>query len=63
MEFTTSIFGEIATLLMPASVVGFIGLALRQPLIVSFIAVGLLAGPSALGLVKSAEPIGLLSEA
>ncbi|WP_047309389.1 cation:proton antiporter [Rhodopseudomonas palustris] len=62
MEFTPSMFGEIAALLMLASVVGFIGLALRQPLIVSFIAVGLLAGPSALGLVKSAEPIGLLSE-
>ncbi|OUC56169.1 sodium:proton exchanger [Sphingobium sp. GW456-12-10-14-TSB1] len=57
-----STFGEIAALLVLAAVVGFIGIVLRQPLIVSFIAVGLLAGPSAFGLVQSAEQIDLLSE-
>ncbi|MFD1104647.1 cation:proton antiporter [Sphingobium olei] len=57
-----SAFGEIAALLVLAAVVGFVGIVLRQPLIVSFIAVGLLAGPSALGLVQSAEQIDLLSE-
>jgi Kef-type K+ transport system membrane component KefB len=57
-----SIFGEIAALLVLAALVGFLGIVLRQPLIVSFIAVGLLAGPSALGLVQSAEQIDLLSE-
>ena len=57
-----SAFGEIAALLVLAAVVGFIGIVLRQPLIVSFIAVGLLAGPSAFGLVQSAEQINLLSE-
>nr|WP_283773433.1 cation:proton antiporter [Altererythrobacter sp. KTW20L] len=59
---TETTFGEIAALLALAAVVGFIGLAARQPLIVSFIAVGLLAGPSVLGLVQSAEQIELLSE-
>lgn len=59
---TETTFGEIAALLVLAAVVGFIGLAARQPLIVSFIAVGLLAGPSVLGLVQSAEQIELLSE-
>ena len=47
---------------MLAAVVGFLGIILRQPLIVSFIAVGLIAGPSALDLVRSAEKISLLSE-
>ncbi|WP_218017110.1 cation:proton antiporter domain-containing protein, partial [Sphingobium herbicidovorans] len=63
MEFIVqSTFGEIAALLVLAAVVGFLGIVLRQPLIVSFIAVGLIAGPSALGLVQSAEQVKLLSE-
>lgn len=55
-------FAEIASLLVMAAVVGLLGIFLRQPLIVSFIAVGLIAGPSALDLVQSDEQIGLLSE-
>jgi Kef-type K+ transport system membrane component KefB len=53
---------EIAALLVMAAVVGFFGIILRQPLIVSFIAVGLIAGPSALDQVRSDEQISLLSE-
>ncbi|HUO81501.1 MAG TPA: cation:proton antiporter family protein [Gammaproteobacteria bacterium] len=59
---TQSAFGEVAALLVMAAVVGFVGLILRQPLIVSFIAVGLLAGPSVLDVVRSNEQIDLLSE-
>ena len=55
-------FAEIAALLVMAAVIGFLGIILRQPLIVSFIAVGLIAGPSALDLVRSDEQISLLSE-
>jgi len=55
-------FGEIAALLVLAAVTGFVGIILRQPLIVSFIAVGLIAGPSVLDLVRSDEQISLLSE-
>jgi Kef-type K+ transport system membrane component KefB len=55
-------FAEIAALLVLAAVIGFLGIILRQPLIVSFIAVGLIAGPSALDLVRSDEQISLLSE-
>jgi Kef-type K+ transport system membrane component KefB len=57
-----SAFGEVATLLVMAAVVGFVGILLRQPLIVSFIAVGLLAGPSILDVVRSDEQINLLSQ-
>lgn len=55
-------FAEIATLLVLAAAIGFLGVLLRQPLIVSFIAVGLIAGPSLLDLVRSDEQIDLLAE-
>lgn len=41
----TSTFAELAALLVLASLAGFAGLTLRQPLVVSFIAVGIFAGP------------------
>lgn len=55
---TQSLFAEIATLLAIAAAVGTM---LRQPLIVSFIAVGLLVGLSGLSLVRSGEQINLLA--
>ncbi|MFN3945851.1 MAG: cation:proton antiporter [Allosphingosinicella sp.] len=57
-----SIFNEIAALLVLAAGVGFLGLLLRQPLIVSFIFVGIIAGPSGLAIAQSPEPIDLLAE-
>jgi Kef-type K+ transport system membrane component KefB len=57
-----SLFTEIALILVLAAAVGLLGLALRQPLIVAFLAVGVLAGPAALGIVRSDEYIVLLSE-
>lgn len=57
-----STFVEITLLLALAAGVGGVGLLLRQPLIVAFIAVGMLAGPSALDLIHSHEKIDLLSE-
>ena len=59
---SVSVFYEIAALLVLAAGVGLIGTLLRQPLIVSFIAVGILAGPSVLGLAQSDEYIDLLAE-
>jgi Kef-type K+ transport system membrane component KefB len=56
------LFYEIAALLVLAAGVGFIGLMLRQPLIVSFIAVGILAGPSVLDIARSDQQIDLLAE-
>ena len=56
------VFYEISALLVLAAAVGFAGLLLRQPLIVSFIAVGILAGPSRLDIVRSDEQINLLAE-
>ncbi|WP_306117570.1 MULTISPECIES: cation:proton antiporter family protein [unclassified Roseitalea] len=59
---TDYIFYEIAALLVLAAAVGFVGLMLRQPLIVSFIAVGIIAGPSVLNIARSDEYIDLLAE-
>ncbi|MFN3844815.1 MAG: cation:proton antiporter [Paracoccaceae bacterium] len=55
-------FAEVALLLVMAAGIGLLGTLLRQPLIVSFIAVGLVAGPSALDVVRSDAQISLLSE-
>ena len=57
-----SVFYEVAALLVLATVVGLAGVLLRQPLIVSFIAVGILAGPSLLDIARSDEQINLLAE-
>jgi len=56
------IFYEIAALLVLAAGVGFLGLLMRQPLIVSFIAVGIIAGPSVLDIAHSDQQIDLLAE-
>jgi Kef-type K+ transport system membrane component KefB len=56
------IFIELALILALAAGVGLIGLVLRQPLIVAFLAVGVIAGPAVLGLVQSEEYVLLLAE-
>lgn len=55
-------FYELTALVVLAAVIGFVGVLLRQPMIVSFIAVGVLAGPSVLNIVQSHEHIELLAE-
>jgi Kef-type K+ transport system membrane component KefB len=57
-----SIFLEVATVLGLAAAVGLFGMLLRQPLIVSFMAVGIVAGPGLLGLVEDTAYIALLAE-
>jgi Kef-type K+ transport system membrane component KefB len=59
---TGYLFYEIAAILVIAAAVGFVGLTARQPLIVSFIAVGILVGPSLLDIARSDRQIDLLAE-
>ena len=54
-------FYEVAALLLIAAAVGAVAVRLRQPLIMGFIAVGILVGP-VLGLVTADEQIDLLAE-
>jgi Kef-type K+ transport system membrane component KefB len=56
------VFHEVAALLVLAAAAGALAVWLRQPLIVAFIAVGVLAGPSALGVVSESDEIDLLAE-
>jgi Kef-type K+ transport system membrane component KefB/Trk K+ transport system NAD-binding subunit len=60
MLFDT-MFQEIAAILTVATLLGGIGLLLRQPLIVAMLAAGILVGPSGLGLVQSHDQIELLA--
>jgi Kef-type K+ transport system membrane component KefB len=57
-----SLFLEVAALLVLAAAIGFAGNLLRQPLIVSFIAAGIIAGPSTLDVARSSDKIAVLSE-
>ena len=54
-------FLEIALILLTAAVLGAVGSFLRQPLIVSFIAVGIAVGPAGAGLVTRHEQLELLA--
>jgi Kef-type K+ transport system membrane component KefB len=66
MDWLSSIsenpFYEFAIILTLAAILGAIGQLLKQPLIVMFIALGIIVGPSALDVVKSEENIHLLAE-
>lgn len=58
----SDIFTEIAVLLLVAAAVGALGLRLRQPLIVAFIAVGILVGPSGLAWLSANDQVDLLAK-
>lgn len=57
-----SSFNELTTLLMMATIIGFVCLLLRQPMIVGFIVMGIIVGPSFLGIIQFHEHIELLAE-
>ncbi|NCC22103.1 MAG: sodium:proton exchanger [Alphaproteobacteria bacterium] len=60
----SSLFLQLAAILIIAGVFGFIALKLRQPLIVAFIGIGILVSPSGIGLVPedAAGPIDALAQ-
>jgi Kef-type K+ transport system membrane component KefB len=55
-------FYEFAIILFLAALLGGVGQLLKQPLIVMFIALGVIVGPSLLDVVKSKDQIELLAE-
>ncbi|MBE9559216.1 MAG: cation:proton antiporter, partial [Proteobacteria bacterium] len=62
MPVFNDVFTEIAVLLLIAAIIGGIAVRLRQPLIVAFIAVGILVGPSVLGWVSANDQVDLLAK-
>jgi Kef-type K+ transport system membrane component KefB/Trk K+ transport system NAD-binding subunit len=53
-------FYEIAIILGLATLLGVLGQKLRQPLIIMFLATGIIAGPSGIGVIESYEQIAFL---
>ncbi len=56
-----NMFQEITAIMLLAAVLGVVGLLLRQPLIVSLLAAGILVGPSGFSLISSHAQIELLA--
>jgi Kef-type K+ transport system membrane component KefB/Trk K+ transport system NAD-binding subunit len=54
-------FHEIVAILGIAAILGALGLFLRQPLIVAFLATGILVGPSGFSIVQSSDQVDLLA--
>jgi len=57
-----NLFLELALLLGLAALIGLVGRMLRQPLIVSFIVTGILAGPAVFHIARSDDNYALLSD-
>jgi len=55
-------FQEFALLLILSAVAGGVAVRLRQPVLIAYIAVGVLAGPAAFGLVTAHDQIDLLAQ-
>lgn len=56
-----NVYYEFTALLLASALTGLLAVRLRQPLIVAFIVVGILAGPSAFDWVRSHDQIELLA--
>lgn len=58
---SSSVFNEFALLMSLSAVVGYVAVKLRQPLILSFIIVGIIAGPSVLGWITVHNELEVLA--
>ncbi len=61
MPVFSDVYTEIAAILFLAACAGALGTALRQPLIVAYIVVGVVVGPSALGWVQARDQVDLMA--
>jgi Kef-type K+ transport system membrane component KefB len=58
----TDVFSEFAILLLISAAAGAMALRLRQPVLIAYIAVGIVAGPGVLGLVRRTARVDLLAQ-
>lgn len=56
------VFAEFSLLLLMAAGAGAVSLWLRQPVLIAYIVIGIVAGPAVLGLVTAHEQIDLLAQ-
>jgi len=57
-----AVFYEMAVILALATTAGIVGVLLKQPLLIAFIVAGILAGPGALDLIRSAGHLNVLAD-
>jgi Kef-type K+ transport system membrane component KefB len=60
--FPDDAFADVAVILLVSAVVGAVAVKLRQPLVVAFVFVGVLVGPSVLGIVQPGGALELPAE-
>jgi Kef-type K+ transport system membrane component KefB len=58
---SSGLFADVAVVLILSAVAGFVAVRLRQPLVVAFVVVGVVVGPSVLRLVEPGEELELLA--
>ena len=56
------VFSEFALLLLISAAAGAVSMWLRQPILIAYIVVGIVAGPAVLGLVRAYDQIDLLAQ-
>ena len=56
------VFGEFALLLLMSAAAGVVSLWLRQPVLIAYIVIGIVAGPAVLGVVTAHDQIDLLAQ-
>jgi len=56
------VFSEFALLLLISAAAGAVALRLRQPVLIAYIAVGIIAGPGVLGIVSAHSEVDLLAQ-
>lgn len=57
-----SVFTEFSILLLMAAFAGALALRLRQPVLIAYIVIGIVAGPAVLGVVSAHDQIDLLAQ-
>jgi Kef-type K+ transport system membrane component KefB len=60
--FPDDVFAEIAVTLLVSALAGLLAARLHQPLVVAYVAVGVLVGPSVLGVVQPGSELELFAE-
>ena len=59
---SSELFADIAVILIVSALAGVVAVRLRQPLVVAFVVVGIVVGPSVLGLVEPDDDLQLLAQ-
>ena len=62
VSFPDDVFAEIAVILLVSALAGLVAIRLHQPVVVAFVAVGVVVGPSVLGVVQPGSELELFAE-